>query len=149
MAETDRAVAHAVLDVLVAVDVPDAAAGAALYEARSKYGILVVALCVGVAAAGNQRVRSLFQTSRVLETPKLLHLAALVVAAGVQPAKRISLPQYVGGASGKGCNRRAADRSPRVCAVAVPFTYAYDTVALTAISSRMITKPGHSRRARP
>ena len=57
MAERDRAQAHAVLDELVAVDVPDVAALAARDEARRELGVLVVALRVGVAAAGNERAQ--------------------------------------------------------------------------------------------
>ena len=54
VAEPDRAVAHAVLDVLVAVGVPHPAAEPARDEAGRQDRVLVVALGVGVAAARDQ-----------------------------------------------------------------------------------------------
>jgi hypothetical protein len=57
VAEAHRAQAHAVLDELVAVDVPHPAAPAACDEGGRLAGILVVALRVGVAAAWHQRAQ--------------------------------------------------------------------------------------------
>jgi hypothetical protein len=59
--ERDCAEPHGVLDVLVAVDVPDAAALAARDEPRGLLGVLVVALCVGVRAAWDDSARALLE----------------------------------------------------------------------------------------
>ncbi len=61
MAETDGAVAHAVFDELVSIDVPDPAPLAALDEAGRQHGILVVAFRIGMAAAGNDRMGAFAQ----------------------------------------------------------------------------------------
>ena len=53
VAERDRTQPHAVLDELVAVDVPDVTALAARYQRRRELWVLVVALGVGVATAGH------------------------------------------------------------------------------------------------
>ena len=52
--ERHRAQAHAVLDELVAVGVPDVAAGAARDHGRRQLGELIVALGVGVAPARHE-----------------------------------------------------------------------------------------------
>ena len=59
MAERHRTQTHAILDELVAVQVPDMAATPPLNEGRGQLGKLVVAFRVGVAAAGDKGVASL------------------------------------------------------------------------------------------
>src|SRR5690606_5542563 len=54
--EANRAVAHSVLDVFVAVRIPDVAAGTARNEGRRQDGILVVPLGIGVCSAWNDFV---------------------------------------------------------------------------------------------
>jgi hypothetical protein len=61
MTQRDGAKAHSVFDELVAVDVPDVAALAALNQERGLLGILIIALGVGMGTTGNQRVESLPQ----------------------------------------------------------------------------------------
>ena len=56
MPQRHGAQAHAVLDELPPVRVPHTAALSAYQEPRSVGGVLVVALCVGMAPAGNQAV---------------------------------------------------------------------------------------------
>ena len=68
VAERDRAQAHAVLDELVAVDVPDVAALAARDQRRRELRVLVVALGVGVAAARHERAQP---RGELLSTGKL------------------------------------------------------------------------------
>src|SRR5690606_37156694 len=68
VAERHGAVAETVLDVLVAVRVPDMAAGPARDEARRKHRVLVVALGVGVAAAGYETVGTALQARRARVT---------------------------------------------------------------------------------
>ena len=62
MPQANSTVAHAVLDELVAVDIPDAAAGAVGDEAGCAHGILVVTLGVGMTSARDERVRLLLQS---------------------------------------------------------------------------------------
>ena len=66
VAEPDRAVAHAVLDVLAAVAVPHPAAAPARDEPGRQDRVLIVALGVGVAAARDQVVGELAQARRYL-----------------------------------------------------------------------------------
>ena len=66
--EADGPVAHAVLDELVAVGIPDAAARAARNEAWRENRILIVALGVGVASAWNEGVGLLLQPPRSLKS---------------------------------------------------------------------------------
>ena len=68
VAERDRAQPHAVLDELVAVDVPDVAALAARDQRRRELGVLVVALGVGVATARHERAQP---RGELLSTGKL------------------------------------------------------------------------------
>ena len=69
VAEGDRPQPAAVLDVLVAIDVPDPTAGAALDDRCHPAGILVLALGVGVGSAGNQLGGGLRMGDRGLEVP--------------------------------------------------------------------------------
>ena len=63
MAETDRAVAHAVFDVLAAVGVPDAASQAARDEPWRQDRVLIVPFRVGVASAWDQVMSQFLDTS--------------------------------------------------------------------------------------
>src|SRR5262245_19808133 len=56
--QADSTIAHAILDVLVAVDIPNAAAGAAGDESRRENGILIVSLCISVASTRDEPVRN-------------------------------------------------------------------------------------------
>ena len=59
VAQHDGAQAHAVLEELVAVDVPDAAAAPALDERRHALRVLVIALGVGMRSPRHASVQKL------------------------------------------------------------------------------------------
>ena len=67
VAERHGAQAHAVFDELVAVDVPHPTALPAHEDRQRVGGILIVALGVGVRAAGNEAVQTLGQRQRAVE----------------------------------------------------------------------------------
>src|SRR5690606_34629061 len=57
MTEADGAIAHAVFDIFMPVDIEDMRAGTALDETGCQNRVLIVALGIGVTAAGNKRMR--------------------------------------------------------------------------------------------
>ena len=67
MAEGHGPKTGAVLDELVAVDIPDAGAQTSLDESRSILGVLVVALGVRVSASWDELVGSLAELDRPIE----------------------------------------------------------------------------------
>ena len=78
MTETDRAVAHAVFDVLAAVGVPDPASQAARDEPWCQDRVLIVPLRVGVASTWNQVMSQFLDTSGDLQVMEPKRMAVWI-----------------------------------------------------------------------
>jgi hypothetical protein len=92
MTEGDGAVAHPVFDVLPAIGVPDPASEAARDETGREDRILIIALGVGVAPAGNQVVRDVLEARRELPAVNWKSLELMTVRAHSPLPQSLSAP---------------------------------------------------------
>ena len=95
VAKTHRTIAHAIFDILVAIDIKDMRTRAALYKPGRKHGILIVSFRIGVTTTGNKRMGFASEQLRIVkpggEKVHVLVLRWLFHQTGVKAVFRRSL----------------------------------------------------------